>query len=59
MTFSLEILETSLEVLNDQLDVLDNKLSSLEKMSDHTFFELYILAQRMNVSLADSLVMVK
>jgi hypothetical protein len=59
MTFSLEILETSLEVLNDQLDVLDNKLSSLEKMSDHTFFELYILAQRMNVSLANSLVMVK
>ena len=59
MTFSLEILETSLGKLNNQLDVLDSKLSNLEKISDHTFFELYILAQRMNVTLADSLVLAK
>ncbi|QGQ95376.1 hypothetical protein EHS13_11010 [Paenibacillus psychroresistens] len=59
MTFSLEILETSLGALNDQLDVLDNKLSSLERISDHSFFELYILAQQMNVSLADSLLTAK
>jgi hypothetical protein len=59
MTFSLEILETSLGELNEQLEVLDNKLTDLEKISDHTFFELYLIAQRMNVSLADSLVMVK
>jgi hypothetical protein len=54
MTFTLDILERSLGELNDQLEVLDNKLSSLEIISDHSFFEIYLLANQLNIPLFDS-----
>jgi hypothetical protein len=56
MTFTLDYLESSLGELNNQLEVLDNKLSSLEIISDHTFFEIYLLANQMNMPLSKSTV---
>jgi hypothetical protein len=56
MIINLEILRTNLGELNNQLEVLDNKLKSLEKISDNTFFEIYLIANQLNVPLSKSTV---
>jgi hypothetical protein len=56
MTFTLDHLESSLGELNNKLEVLDNKLSSLEIISDHTFFEIFLLASQFNMPISKSMV---
>jgi hypothetical protein len=55
MTFNLEILHANLGHLNNQLEVLDNKLSRLETKSDNDLFKIFLLANQLNISLAESL----
>jgi hypothetical protein len=50
----LAILQANLRKLNTQLEVLDNKLSNLEIISGHSFYEIYLLASRMDILLPES-----
>jgi hypothetical protein len=56
MIINLDILQTNLGELNNQLEVLDNKLKSLEVISDNTFFEIFLLANQLDVPLSNSMV---
>jgi hypothetical protein len=56
MIINLDILQTNLGELNNQLEVLDNKLKSLEIISDNTFFEIFLLANQLDVPLSNSMV---
>jgi hypothetical protein len=55
MSFSLKLLHSNLGQLNSQLEVLDNKLSRLEITSDNDLFEIFLLANQLNISFSESL----
>lgn len=50
----INILKYKLSELNKHLEVLDTKLSNLESISDHAFFEIYLLTCKLDNRLQEA-----